>query len=383
MEFIGIIIFLYVASLVWDEVTKPAQAKKFLYTKVRKKIEEDHTIYEVQGEGKIPNPWGMHLVGALYIYDEKYPVLSNFTQTDESENSRVFRSDINFGYVEMAGNYYPSWSPLASVILEGIHHPHKGDRKLKFTIFYFDNNDPPIFRNGGVVSGQSKIFHISESIKSITFDDLGYMDEIKNENKIKPLIIEIAVAMAMSDGSLDKSEGNIIKQWIKKELSLINDTKRKAKLKTILNDSLETSYKKISEGKSFKNAIKKLNENASKIVKYQVIELCLDILSADGVAEEGELELLKDLSLNLGLDYEEVQKMKDKMLLEVESSESASDESIIGLNESLSKEDKLKFINQEYKKWNGRLNSLSTDDKRDNAQRMLDVLSRLRRKYEK
>ena len=189
--------------------------------------------------------------------------------------------------------------------------------------------------------------------------------------------------MAMSDGSLDKSEGNIIKQWIKKELSLINDTKRKAKLKTILNDSLETSYKKISEGKSFKNAIKKLNENASKIVKYQVIELCLDILSADGVAEEGELELLKDLSLNLGLDYEEVQKMKDKMLLEVESSESASDESIIGLNESLSKEDKLKFINQEYKKWNGRLNSLSTDDKRDNAQRMLDVLSRLRRKYEK
>ena len=209
------------------------------------------------------------------------------------------------------------------------------------------------------------------------------MDEIKNENKVKPLIVEIAVAMAMSDGSLDKSEGNIIKQWIKKELSLINDAKRKAKLKTILNDSLETSYKKISEGKSFKNAIKKLNENASKILKYQVIELCLDILSADGVAEEGELELLKDLSFNLGLDYEEVQKMKEKTLLEIESSESASDESIIGLNESLSKEDKLKFINKEYKKWNGRLNSLSTGDKRDNAQRMLDVLSRLRRKYEK
>ena len=92
---------------------------------------------------------------------------------------------------------------------------------------------------------------------------------------------------------------------------------------------------------------------------------------------------MKDLSFNLGLDYEEVQKMKEKTLLEIESSESASDESIIGLNESLSKEDKLKFNNKEYKKWNGRLNSLSTGDKRDNAQRMLDVLSRLRRKYEK
>ena len=113
--------------------------------------------------------------------------------------------------------------------------------------------------------------------------------------------------------------------WIKKELSLVNDLKESKTEKT-LNDSLETSYKKISEGKSFWNAIKKLNENASKILKYQVIELCLDILSADGVAEEWELKLLKDLSLKLGLDYEKNKKMKEKNLLKVESSESASDE---------------------------------------------------------
>ena len=75
--------------------------------------------------------------------------------------------------------------------------------------------------------------------------------------------------------------------------------------------------------------------------------------------------------------------MKEKTLLKVESSESASDESLIGLDESLSKENKLKFINKEYKKWNGRLNSLSTGEKKENAQRMLEVLSKLRRKYEK
>lgn len=385
MELIFAIVILFFLFGGWQELTKPAQAKKYLYTKVIKKSEKDHTAYEVHAEGKLPNPWGMHLVGALYIYDEEanLPCLSNFTQTDESQNSRVYRSDINFGYVEMPGNYFPNWSPLAGVILEGIHHPHKGNRELNFTIYYYDYNDPPIFQNGDVISGRTKIFHISESKVHISFDEPGFMDEIKNENKVKPLIIEVAVAMAMSDGSLDKSEGNVIKHWIKKELSLVNDSKRKAKLKKTLNDSLETSYKKISEGKSFGNAIKKINENASKTIKYQVIELCLDILSADGVAEEGELKLLKDLSLKLGLDYEEVQKMKEKTLLKVESSESASDESLIGLDESLSKENKLKFINKEYKKWNGRLNSLSTGEKKENAQRMLEVLSKLRRKYEK
>ena len=131
----------------------------------------------------------------------------------------------------MPGNYFPNWSPLAGVILEGIHHPHKGNRELNFTIYYYDYNDPPIFQNGDVISGRTKIFHISESKVHISFDEPGFMDEIKNENKVKPLIIEVAVAMAMSDGSLDKSEGNVIKHWIKKELSLVNDSKRKAKLK--------------------------------------------------------------------------------------------------------------------------------------------------------
>jgi hypothetical protein len=49
----------------------------------------------------------------------------------------------------------------------------------------------------------------------------------------------------------------------------------------------------------------------------------------------------------------------------------------------LTKDEALQFIKKEYRKWNGRLNTLSPGNERDNAQRMLDALARLREKYEK
>ena len=63
--------------------------------------------------------------------------------------------------------------------------------------------------------------------------------------------------------------------------------------------------------------------------------------------------------------------------------QSASDESLIGMDTDLTKDEALQFIKKEYRKWNGRLNTLSPGNERDNAQRMLDALARLREKYEK
>ena len=47
-----------------------------------------------------------------------------FTQTDESQNSRAGRSDINW-HVEMPVITFLIGHLLAGVILEGIHHPQK------------------------------------------------------------------------------------------------------------------------------------------------------------------------------------------------------------------------------------------------------------------
>ena len=397
MEFIGLIIFFVIVRMILsgifgaaDQALLPSSAKKLLSLSLEKdaKKDEGFTIYNLNGVGVLPNPTAMDLSAALYLYDSEtnLPFLSNFSQTDESPDSRVFRRDVNFGY-GAPGQYFPNPVPLSNIILEGIQHPHQGERNINVILYFFDKNYPVIFRDGAMVQGKENLIHYSDLKVSLSFDEPGYMDEIENADAAKPLMVEIAMQMAMSDGSLDKSEGDIIKKWIKNQIKSVSESK-KDELKNRLNNSLESSYEKLSNGEDISNSIKKFNSLASKNLKYQLIEFCLDVLSADGVADEAELKNLENLTLEIDLNFDEVRRMKDKTLVKIQTKpssggQSASDESLIGMDIDLTKDEALQFIKKEYRKWNGRLNTLSPGNERDNAQRMLDALARLREKYEK
>lgn len=397
MEFIGLIIFFVIVRMILsgifgaaDQALLPSSAKKLLSLSLEKdaKKDEGFTIYNLNGVGVLPNPTAMDLSAALYLYDSEtnLPFLSNFSQTDESPDSRVFRRDVNFGY-GAPGQYFPNPVPLSNIILEGIQHPHQGERNINVILYFFDKNYPVIFRDGAMVQGKENLIHYSDLKVSLSFDEPGYMDEIENADAAKPLMVEIAMQMAMSDGSLDKSEGDIIKKWIKNQIKSVSESK-KDELKNRLNNSLESSYEKLSNGEDISNSIKKFNSLASKNLKYQLIEFCLDVLSADGVADEAELKNLENLTLEIDLNFDEVKRMKDKTLVKIQTKpssggQSASDESLIGMDIDLTKDEALQFIKKEYRKWNGRLNTLNPGNERDNAQRMLDALARLREKYEK
>lgn len=397
MEFIGLIILFVIGRMILsgifgaaDQALLPSSAKKLLSLSLEKDASKDEgfTIYNLNGVGVLPNPTAMDLSAALYLYDSEtnLPFLSNFSQTDESPDSRVFRRDVNFGY-GAPGQYFPNPVPLSNIILEGIQHPHQGERNINVILYFFDKNYPVIFRDGAMVQGKENLIHYSDLKVTLSFDEPGYMNEIENADAAKPLMVEIAMQMAMSDGSLDKSEGDIIKKWIKNQIKSVSESK-KDELKNRLNNSLESSYEKLSNGEDISNSIKKFNSLASKNLKYQLIEFCLDVLSADGVADEAELKNLENLTLEIDLNFDEVKRMKDKTLVKIQTKpssggQSASDESLIGMDTDLTKDEALQFIKKEYRKWNGRLNTLSPGNERDNAQRMLDALARLREKYEK
>ena len=397
----GIVVLLVIGFFIWalNQPTANSSSsskvdnsyndqEKFLYTTITKDSSENKlSVYNIKCKGLLPNQqYGMNLIGALYIYDDKtkLPFISNYTGTDESETSIVFKQNINFGFME-AGMYFPDWVKLANVVIEGIEHPIKGKRKVNFTIYYFDEKYPVIFENGFIINGKNNLLHISESNKTFTFDEPGYEDKANNKFDSKPLMVEIAMNMAMSDGKLDVKEGNTIKSWIKKELNTVNDNHHDT-LKNKLNKSLESSYKKLSSGGSVDSAIEKFANLSDNNTKHQLIKLCLEVLTADGIADELELKNLENLCDRISIDYDDIKAIKDKALVEIitnkSSVNSATDESLVGMNSNLSNEEALKFIKKEYRTWNGRLNSLESGNKRDNAQKMLDALARLREKYQ-
>ena len=199
------------------------------------------------------------------------------------------------------------------------------------------------FFNGRIVQGQENILHQTRSQKSLTFTEDGYMDLAENSRKAKPIMIGIGMGMAMSDGSLDVKEGNVLKNWIKKQINAESES-NKENLKNLLNDALEKSFNQQKSGFNVEEEIKLFNELAPKNLKYQLIELCLDILSADGVADSKELIMLRELTEKLDLNFDEVQNMKDKAILNLDLSKNSQlqsdtdqDEIDVGMKEKLTK----------------------------------------------
>ena len=56
-------------------------------------------------------------------------------------------------------------------------------------------------------------------------------------------------------------------------------------------------------------------------------------------------------------------------------------ESLLGIDPTWSKKRIEEHLGKEFAKWNGRMNSLPEGEERDNAQKMLDLIAKTRKKY--
>jgi hypothetical protein len=85
-----------------------------------------------------------------------------------------------------------------------------------------------------------------------------------------------------------------------------------------------------------------------------------------------------------GLDMDEIEKMRESVTLNLSTSLTSEEglESLVGIEEGWSDDQKKKHIRTEFQKWSNRLNSLPEGDERDAAQNMLDNLSALKKKYD-
>jgi len=187
----------------------------------------------------------------------------------------------------------------------------------------------------------------------------------------------------MADGSLDDPEGEVLKSWIVKEVSAFSDDKQK-RLKTLFNKSLKDGFDQAKKGKLvLSDLVERLAEIGDKKSKYDAIELCLDVMAADGVADPEEMSVIRNVAKSLDLDMDEIEKMREKVTLNL-STELTSEEgmeSLVGIDSSWTDEQKRKHLRTEFQKWSNRLNSLPEGDERQSAQNMLDNIATLRKKY--
>jgi hypothetical protein len=124
-----------------------------------------------------------------------------------------------------------------------------------------------------------------------------------------------------------------------------------------------------------------LNEYADNTLKYEALELAHKVMAADGVVDEREMKIIHKVAESLGIDSNELEKIRDKQIVKLQTKADDVDiESLLGIDPSNSKEDIKKQLKKEYIKWNSRINSLSEGEEKDNAQQMLDLIAKARDK---
>ena len=343
-------------------------------------------IKKIMFRGRLPNTRDMNISFAISAFDVtdgegKYRPVLSLVDTAQEESTICYYMSDDFGRVG-EGSSLTDWIQLGVIIPELIQTPYSGDREIHMVIRMF-NTDNPITIVGGGASDDGELILCETLSFNHNFTDKGYEEASKDREESQSISLKIGVAVAMADGSLDDPEGEVLKSWIVKEVAAFSDDKQK-RLKTLFNKSLKDGFDQAKKGKLvLSDLVERLAEIGDKKSKYDAIELCLDVMAADGVADPEEMSVIRNVAKSLDLDMDEIEKMREKVTLNL-STELTSEEgmeSLVGIESSWTDEQKRKHLRTEFQKWSNRLNSLPEGEERQSAQNMLDNIATLRKKY--
>ena len=356
-----------------------------LQFKVEKLPKDEDSIYETFGVFSKGNPnitldHPAMLIFKLFDKTTSLPIVSTFEMTSE-ESSRVFEHAVPIG--NMQDKYWPDWARVSALIPESLIGPHKGTRTLQLQCFLWYEHLKPEFERGYLPEDTTGGINVFTHEFNFNLTNPGYLEVDDERLEVQVASIKLAISIAMADGTLDKSEGTEIKNWVKGIVDSAGESQRD-EIKETLNNALEEAYNEVKSSPiDIEQVCADIKDIGSAADKFDLIELCLDVMAADGEADKEELKQIEQISKLVGIDYDEISKMKDQRLIKLDPTSSSNSglEEKLDIDPEWDNEKINKHILSLYGKWNGRLNSLSEGIERENAQKMLDLIAEARKKY--
>lgn len=313
--------------------------------------------------------------------DDDLSFLISLTDQAQEPDTVCFGIMNDLGQVS-EGDAFTDWVQLGAIVPDLVQGPKSGNRTIKVVTRLFNANNPPSIRAGFSDGGETLLVKTLEF--NHYFTEKGYEEAAQDREEAQALSLKIGVAVAMADGSLDDAEGETLKNWIIREVSAYGDEEQN-RLKKMFNECLKEGFSQAQSGNlALSPLIDRLAEIGEKKAKYDAVELCFGIMAADGVADPKEMAIIHKVADTLGLDMNEIEKMRESVTLNLSTSLTSEEglESLVGIEDEWSDEQKKKHIRVEFQKWSNRLNSLPEGDERDSAQSMLENLSSLKKKYD-
>lgn len=375
-----------------NSAVRMAQGKEPLYSgplqsKLEREDVDGETMFRVMFRGDVPVTRNQSLAISVVLkdvtdYEEekiRWPVIS-FLEELQEKDTLCFEYRQN---VEAAPNsVWTDWVQAAPVFPSMLQTPYKGARKIEVDIVFFTDDGNASYDRGYLPEGSEILAVLTESF-AFNFKETGFREESENQKEGSELAIKVALAVAMADGSLDDSEGEVIQTWMRKNLDMMSESQQED-MRPRLNAALKEGYQDAQNGTLLLSPLcERIAEIATAKSKYDTIDLCMDVMAADGVAEESELLVIDSIASAIGLDMAEINRIKEERMVSSNlQATSGNAFAILGIDESMTKREKQKQLRSEFKKWNDRLTSLPAGEERENAQRMLDLVAEAKAKVD-
>lgn len=228
-----------------------------------------------------------------------------------------------------------------------------------------------------------KVLKKAHSAFILTTTQEGYVEGLANRERAEELGIYLAMHLASADGNIDKQEADVVKDWVKIILSEVasdDHDQRRDRLNEVISDAFQKAK---TTSLDLDYITGELEEKASMPIKYELIELCMDVMKADGVADPSEMRELKRVANMIGLEEGRYSALLDKRLADVETIDISNTESlasILGITSNMSKEEIRKHLNKEYRKWKSRV-SHDDEEIRNRASKMIEHIAEARKQY--
>ncbi len=304
--------------------------------------------------------------------DKRKPVLCSLPEL-QLKGSQMFLWT-NVQQMTYANSMVNGWIEILFIPLDFITFPAKGNREL-----YFDLSITPLGQAGNTAN--RALFSLMYVNKS-----LGYVDGIQIRIKAEELGLKYAAAVSAIDGEIDSDEKTVIRNWMDTRIDSLPEDMRAETTRSLSRALM------IAERLSASIRPEDIELLCDDIVEdypigsfpkgelYDIVELCMKVAAADGIASPEELKLVDRIASLLHVDMDRFRKMSEKILpVNIHSKRDVA--AILGLKAEWTVKQRKKHLRDQYREWSARVTH-SDAKVRDQADEMLRIIAEERAKID-
>jgi uncharacterized tellurite resistance protein B-like protein len=245
-----------------------------------------------------------------------------------------------------------------------------------------DSNSVPIFRDGAQISGAKPSASRVSGAVEFEFKQ-GYLSLQRNRERALEASMKLGVAASAADGNVQSEELDVIREAAKRHCDASSDGEAmKLRIQGVVRDALASVKSSGQTRDLVRSATEVLREIESEALSIEAIELCVQVLAADGEADEREMDFVYRLCDRLEVPRDLVREMLTKKVAteDLIFSNDNNPFSVLGIDAAMSHDEIRSALNQAFRKWNSLVNS----DRVETASRateMLELIGRARREF--